>query len=131
MTSPVVTRGDRLPGAPWTLLASAEYTFPVAENRKPYLRIDYQYTTAQTALQPIQDPNNGVSDPTYTGLPLIRNMSLRAGLRRGGIDLSLFAQNLTDSHPVLSHTQDTATAGLFFNHTVRPRTIGLSATYRR
>ena len=130
-TSPVVTQGDRLPGAPWTLLASAEYTFPVAENRKPYLRIDYQYTTAQTALQPIQDPNNGVSDPTYTGLPQIRNLSLRAGLRWAGIDLSLFGQNLTDSHPVLSHTQDTGSAGLFFNHTVRPRTIGLSATYRR
>jgi outer membrane receptor protein involved in Fe transport len=130
-TSPVVTQGDRLPGAPWTFIASAEYIVPTAESRKPYLRIDYQYTTAQTALQPIQDPNNGVSDPTYTGLPLNRNLSMRAGLRWGGIDLSLFAQNLTDSHPVLSHTQDTSSAGLFFNHTLRPRTIGLSATYRR
>ncbi len=130
-TSPVVTQGDRLPGAPWTFIASAEYMVPTAEIRKPYLRIDYQYSTAQTALQPIQDPNNGVSDPTYTGLSLIRNLSMRAGLRWGGIDLSLFAQNLTDSHPVLSHTQDTSSTGLFFNHTLRPRTIGLSATYRR
>ena len=128
---PVVTEGDRLPGAPWTFLASAEYGFPAIENRKPYLRIDYQYTTAQTALQPIQDPNNGVSDPTYTGLPVTKNLSLRAGLRWGGIDLSLFAQNLTDSHPVLSHTRDTNTSGLFFDHTVRPRTIGITVTYRR
>ena len=66
---PVVTEGDQLPGAPWTFLASAEYGFPIIENRKPCLRIDYQYTTAETALQPIQDPNNGVSDPTYTVLP--------------------------------------------------------------
>jgi outer membrane receptor protein involved in Fe transport len=130
-SQPVVTEGDRLPGAPWTFLASAEYTFPAIENRKPYLRLDYQLTTAQTALQPIQDPNNGVSDPTYTGLPETRNLSLRTGLRWGGIDLSLFAQNLTDSQPILSHTRDTNTSDLFYDHTVRPRTIGITATYRR
>ena len=129
-SQPVVTAGDRLPGAPWTFLASAEYAFPAVANRKPYLRVDFQYTTAQTALQPIQDPNNGVSDPTYTGLPETRNLSLRAGLRFSGIDLSLFAQNLTDSHPVLSHTRDTTTSDLFYDHTIRPRTIGITATYR-
>ena len=122
--------GDRLPGAPWTFLTSAEYDFPAIASRKPYLRVDFQYTTAQTALQPIQDPNNGVSDPTYTGLPETKNLSLRAGLRFGGIDLSLFAQNLTDSQPVLSHTRDTTTSELFFDHTVRPRSIGITATYR-
>jgi iron complex outermembrane recepter protein len=130
-SQPVVTAGDRLPGAPWTFLTSAEYTFPAIGSRKPYLRLDFQYTTAQTALQPIQDPNNGVSDPTYTGLPETRNLSLRAGLRFGGIDLSLFAQNLTDSHPVLSHTHDTTSSDLFYDHTVRPRTVGVTATYRR
>jgi iron complex outermembrane recepter protein len=81
-----VTQGDRLPGAPWTFFASAEYDFSALDNRKPYLRVDYQFTTAQTALQPIQDPNNGVSDPTYTGLPQTSNLSLRGGLRWGGID---------------------------------------------
>ncbi len=129
-SQPVVTAGDRLPGAPWTFLTSAEYDFPGVANRKPYLRADFQYTTAQTALQPIQDPNNGVSDPTYTGLPETRNLSLRAGLRFRGMDLSLFAQNLTDSHPVLSHTRDTTTSDLFYDHTIRPRTIGITATYR-
>ena len=130
-SQPVVTAGDRLPGAPWTFLTSAEYGFPAIGNRKPYLRLDFQYTTAQTARQPIQDPNNGVSDPTYTGLPETKNLSLRAGLRFGGVDLSLFGQNLTDSHPVLSHTRDTTTSDLFYGHTVRPRTIGVTVTYRR
>jgi iron complex outermembrane receptor protein len=127
---PIVTQGDRLPGAPWTFLASAEYGFPALGNRKPYLRADYQYTTAQTALQPIQDPNNGVADPTYTGLPETKNLSLRAGFRVGGLDLSFFAQNLTDSHPVMSHTEDTDTSGLFYDHTIRPRTLGITAIYR-
>jgi iron complex outermembrane receptor protein len=128
---PIVTEGDRLPGAPWTLLGSVEYSLPAFDDRKPYLRIDYQFTTAQTALQPIQDPNNGVSDTTYTGLPETKNLSLRAGVRWSGIDLSLFAQNVTDSHPVLSHTEDVNGSGLFYDHTIRPRTIGITATYRR
>ena len=127
---PVVTQGDRLPGAPWTFLASVEYDFPPAGARKPYLRIDYQISTAQTALQPIQDPGNGVADNTYAGLPQITNLAARAGLRWGGIDLSLFAQNLTDAHPQLSYTRDTTSSDLFFAHTVRPRTIGITATYR-
>jgi len=131
LAQPVVTAGDRLPGAPWTFLTSAEYSFPLIAARKPYLRLDFQYTTAQTALQPIQDPNNGVSDPTYTGLPQTRNLALRAGLRFGGLDLSVFAQNLTDSHPVLFHTRDTTTSDLFYDHTVRPRTVGVTVTYRR
>jgi iron complex outermembrane recepter protein len=128
---PVVTAGDRLPGAPWTVLLAAEYSLPAFDNRKPYLRLDYQLATAQTALQPIQDSNNGVSDPTYTGLPETRNLSLRAGLRWSGIDLSLYGQNLTNSHPVLTHTRDTEFSDLFYEHTVRPRTIGITATYRR
>ncbi len=128
---PVVTEGDRLPGAPWTILVSAEYSLPEFENRKPYVRLDYQFTTAQTALQPIQDPNNGVSDPTYTGLPETRNLSLRIGLRFSGFDLSLFAQNLTNAQPILSHTRDTNASDLFYDHTLRPRTVGITATYRR
>jgi outer membrane receptor protein involved in Fe transport len=129
-SQPVVTAGDRLPDAPWTFLASGEYSLPSFDGRKPYLRVDYQLLTAQTALQPIQDTNNGVSDSLYTGLPQITNLSARAGLRWAGLDLSLFAQNLTDAHPIVSHTRDTTTSTLFFDHTVRPRTFGITATYR-
>jgi hypothetical protein len=32
---------------------------------------------------------------------------------------------------VLSHTRDTDTSDLFYNHTVRPRTIGVTVIYRR
>jgi outer membrane receptor protein involved in Fe transport len=129
-SSPVVTKGDRLPGAPWTMLVSAEYAFPAIDARKPYLRLDYQLTTAQTALQPAQDPNNGVSDPTYTGLPETKTLALRAGLRFSGFDLSVYGQNLTNSHPVLSHTRDTEFSDLFYEHTLRPRTVGITVTYR-
>jgi iron complex outermembrane recepter protein len=127
---PVVTDGDRLPGAPWTIITSAEYSFPSMQGRKPYLRADYQVSTAQTAELPIQDPNNGVSDPMFTGLPKIETLQVRAGIRWNGFDLSLFGNNLTDAHPLLSQTRDTTASDLFFAHSIRPRTVGVTATYR-
>lgn len=129
-SQPVVSEGDRLPGAPWTILASGEYSFAPLRSGTPYLRLDYQLSTAQTGLLPIQNPNNGVSDPTFTGLPLIRTLAMRAGARWNGLDVSLFGQNLTDSHPVVFHTRDTNASDLFFDHNIRPRTIGVTATYR-
>jgi len=38
--------------------------------------------------------------------------------------------NLTNSHPVLSHTRDTEFSDLFYEHTLRPRTVGITLTYR-
>jgi iron complex outermembrane receptor protein len=100
------------------------------QERKPYLRVDYQVSTAQTAELPIQDSNNGVSDPTFTGLPKIQTLQVRAGLGWNGFDLSLFGKNLTDAHPLLSQTRDTTASDLFFAHSIRPRTIGVTAIYR-
>jgi outer membrane receptor protein involved in Fe transport len=129
-SQPVVSEGDRLPGAPWAILTSAEYSFKPVHDRKPYLRLDYQVSTAQTTELPIQDPNNGVSDPTFTGLPKIETLQMRAGMRWNGFDLSQFGKNLTDAHPLLSQTRDTTASDLFFAHSIRPRTIGVTATYR-
>jgi len=129
-SQPVVSEGDRLPGAPWTIHTSAEYSFPFMRSRKPYVRADYQVSTAQTAKLPIQDPNNGVSDPEFAGLPKIDTLQLRAGMRWDGFDLSLFGNNLTDSHPLVFRTRDTIASDLFFSHSIRPRTVGLTATYR-
>jgi iron complex outermembrane recepter protein len=129
---PIVSEGDRLPGAPWSITAAAEKTFAWQE-RHPYLRVDYQFTNAQTALLPIQDTRNALVDATLPGLPQTKNLQLRAGLRWRGYDVSLFAQNLLDQHPVLFKSRDIAnnmTDNLYFARGVRPRTVGLTATYR-
>lgn len=129
---PIVSKGDRLLGAPWTLLGAGEYQFPLAGERHAYLRVDYQYTTAQTALLPAQDVNNAINDPTNPSLPRTSNLAVRAGLRFNGIDLSLFANNLTDAHPILFQSRDVAAPfdTLYFQRTQRPRTIGATVTYR-
>jgi iron complex outermembrane recepter protein len=129
---PVVTAGDALVGAPWSFTATADYVFAPISDKKPYFHMDYSYSTAQSSLLPYQDPRNAVSDPTITGLPLVKNLALRSGLRWGGMDLSLFAQNVLDAHPLTFEGRDFAspTVQLYYRRTLQPRTIGLTATYR-
>jgi iron complex outermembrane receptor protein len=143
--SPIATEGDALLGAPWSFTASAEYHFPEWSGRTPYARLDYQRSTAQKSLLPGQDSNNALFDTTTPGLPVLNNLSLRAGLRFKGMDLSAYADNLTNAHPLMFGSRDIApysigpgsggatgptTDTLYFGRGVRPRTIGVTATYR-
>jgi iron complex outermembrane recepter protein len=136
----LVTGGDHLPASPINISANLEYVFSKIEN-KPYLRLDYQYATAQRSLTPYLDPNNAPnSDTTLPGLPEIRVLSVRAGVRFNGLDLSLFAQNALDYHTPLFVTRDLATSqanGYPYNFDTNyyargytPRSYGLTATYR-
>ena len=143
---PVVSKGDQLPSSPWTILLSAEYAAPfTALNGKTvYFRMDYQRTTAQTGLLPGQNDNNALFDTTIPGLPSTKNLQLRAGLRFDGFDVSLFANNLTNDHPTLFASRDLndgcgaagqvcampAKDNLYYARGVRPRTVGITATYR-
>ena len=81
---------------------------------------------------PGQDTRNALNDTTIPGLPQTRNLDLRAGLRWSGFDLSVFAMNVTDQHPVMFKSRDIAAPfdELYFERSVRPRTIGLTGTYR-
>jgi iron complex outermembrane receptor protein len=143
--SPIATSGDALLGAPWSFTASSEYHFPEWAGRTPYARLDFQHSTAQKSLLPGQDNRNGLFDTTIPGLPVLNNLSARAGLRFNGIDLSAYADNLTNAHPLMFESRDIApyslgpgtggatgptTDNLYFGRGVRPRTIGITATYR-
>jgi len=143
--SPIATSGDALLGAPWSFTASSEYHFPEWADRQPYARLDFTHSTAQKSKLPGQDDNNALFDTTIPGLPIVNNLSARAGLRFQGVDLSLYADNLTNAHPLLFESRDIApyslgpgsgggtgptTDTLYFGRGVRPRTIGVTAIYR-
>jgi iron complex outermembrane receptor protein len=143
---PIASDGDALLGAPWAFTGAAEYHFAEWAGRLPYFRIDYQYQTAQRNLFPIQDANNALIDTTLRGPPVFSNLSLRAGVRFNGLDLSAYANNVTNSNPLLFNARDLypypgapgtgasqigpSTDTLYFGRGVRPRTIGVTATYR-
>ncbi len=135
----LVSKGNHLPASPLNVAANLEYSFNEIA-RKPYLRLDYQYTTAQRSLTPYLDPNNAPnSDTTLPGLPQIRIVSLRAGIRFNGVDLSLFAQNALDYHTPLFVSRDLATSPTngyaqnfdtnYFGRGYAPLSYGITATY--
>jgi iron complex outermembrane receptor protein len=145
VASPISTNGDALLGAPWSFTASTEYHFPEWAGRTPYARLDFQHSTAQKSHLPQQDNNNGIFDTTLPGLPVLNNLSVRAGLRFSGFDISAYANNLTNAHPLMFESRDIApsalgpgyhggtgstTDTLYFGRGVRPRTIGVTASYR-
>jgi iron complex outermembrane receptor protein len=130
--APIVTKGDALLGAPWSFTGSAEYHLPEWNGRRPYVRLDFQHSTAQRSLLPSQDSSNALYDTTLPGLPVVNNLSGRAGLRFDAFDISLYANNITNANPLMFEARDiayTPTDTLYFARGVRPRTIGLTAIY--
>jgi iron complex outermembrane recepter protein len=143
---PIASSGDALLGAPWAFTGAAEYHFPQLAGHLPYFRVDFQHQNAQRNLFPIQDANNALIDTTLRGPPVFNNLSLRAGVRFNGLDLSAYANNVTNSNPLLFNARDLypypgaagtgasqlgpSTDTLYFGRGVRPRTIGVTATYR-
>jgi iron complex outermembrane recepter protein len=134
----IVTAGDHLQASPWNLDLTGEYVW-TAPDVKPYLRLDYQYATPQRSLIPYTDPaNNPNADATLPGLPEIRVLNLRAGLRFNGWDVSLFANNALDYHtPIFVSRDFNAPAyGLpnlntnYFGRGYAPRTVGVTGTYK-
>ena len=143
---PLVSNGDHLPASPWNTDVNLEYVWN-AFAKKPYLRLDYQYATAQRSLIPYLDPANAPNDdPTLQGLPEIRLLDVRAGVRFSGLDLSLFVHNALDFHSPIFTSRDLATTALngyaaangsvvdfdtnYFGRGLQPRTVGVTATYR-
>jgi iron complex outermembrane receptor protein len=134
----VVASGDHLQASPWNIDLNGEYVL-TAGDFKPYLRLDYQYATPQRSLVPYADPANGTNaDATLPGLPEIRILDVRAGVRFSGFDLSLFANNALNYHTQLFESRDFAGLlyGLpnldtnYFGRGYAPRTVGVTGTYR-
>ena len=69
---------------------------------------------------------------------MTRNLNLRAGARFTGVDLSVYANNLTNDHPLMYAARDIypypsngpTVDTLYFGRGVRPLTVGVTATYR-
>ena len=138
IAKPVASEGDRLLATPWNLHFGAEYShaLPIAETTG-YVRLDYQVLTAQKAQLTGQDPRNAFFDNTIPGLPLSKELGMRLGMRLHGFDISLFGENLTNEHPLMFESRDVPPVlptsppdNLYYARTVRPRTLGLTGTYR-
>lgn len=138
---PIVSEGNHLLASPWNLHLAGEYhdRLPILGGATAYARLDYQVLTAQNSQLQSQDSRNAFFDNTLPGLPLSRELGARLGVRFNGFDVSLFGENLTDEHPQMFLSRDippVLPAGqnppdnLYYARSVRPRTVGITATYR-
>ncbi len=128
VTTVYARNGDALGVIPWSATASGEYEFPVPIGAKGYGRVDFQHVGGT----PAPDYTIFGADPEIGGTDSYNDTALRVGMRTAGVDVSLFVNNLFDASPVLARLRYTTAASdqLFLDGTLRPRTFGVTATYR-
>jgi outer membrane receptor protein involved in Fe transport len=123
---------------PWSIAFGPQYAFKAFEHNA-YVRVDWEYTSRNPWLSPVQDPNNASQYEhgfSYT-LPATSFTSARAGMKLGAWDVSAFCDNLFDEHPVVNYAQTQADrfnpngppTPQQNNFTFRPRTFGITATF--
>jgi len=120
----IALKGDSLATPEWTATANAQENFDLPMTASGYARIDYQFAGPYYRTG---------SAETYSYDALTRNapatnfVSVRAGAKRGGWDVSLFIDNLLNSHVPLYRYQDTVNSPGLRDTTFRPLTVGLTA----
>jgi iron complex outermembrane receptor protein len=119
-------QGEPLGSPDWQYSLSAEYDFRIYDQWDTYVVGDYQYSS------PYQR-GSGPGDVGYDAVVAKGAQThfgdLRAGLRLKGADLSLFVKNVTNSQDRL-YQSHTAGSTIITSTTFRPRTVGVTATYR-
>jgi len=125
----LINQGNSLPNVtPWKIALGGTYNF-TAFGKESYIRADYEYGSRASDLMPTQDPMTSQYNPTLPIIDANDRVRLRAGMRMGDLDISLFAENLLDSAPVLSKSAPRLTE-YYTMSTWRPRTLGITALYR-
>ncbi|MBN8818535.1 MAG: TonB-dependent receptor [Sphingomonas sp.] len=119
--------GERISGPLWSGHAYANYEGTVRGDVSAYLRADYTFTSDDTIPSAV---GTFGYDASLYALPGRDFVQMRAGLRKGGTDISLFVDNLLNSRDLLSRGHDSPTGTLFYAQSYRPRTIGITLQYR-
>jgi outer membrane receptor protein involved in Fe transport len=120
-------KGEPLDVAPWSYHLSGEYAFALGGGDL-YLRADFTGSAHDDTPLDLTSP---LVDPMIPRAPGTAVLGLRAGARLGGLDVSLFANNVTNDNPVMGLGHETPGNINFRATAFRPRTIGITATFRR
>ena len=131
---------DYAPGLnpPFTTAIGVQYNFRLGQ-RDAFVRADYEYESRNPWPSTLQNPNDTAqyNPATYT-LPATSFTSLRGGVNLDAWQVSAFVENLFDSHTTtnyaLGQSDPYNPAGSPTvqenRYTYRPRTFGITATWR-
>src|SRR6202789_2040306 len=139
---PIVSKGDAIvgqsseppgqPGAPFTFTLGLEYKFNLFE-RPSFVRVDDEYESRNKWPSASQDPAAQQYNAACYALDSASMASARAGMTFGNWQASAFVDNLTDTHTVTNYNftiYPGDAPSLERQYTFRPRTVGLTITYR-
>jgi len=126
----ITQNGDQLGQTPWDLTATVEYDFTTPGDHKGYARLEEIFHSENTGPFTYEHPEAYNYDPTLLDNPATNLLNLRIGLLFRGLDLSVFADNLLNSHPQLGYSHATVVSPVYNATTFRPLTAGLTGVYR-
>ena len=126
---------------PWNLALGAQYTFKAA-GRDAFVRLDWEYTARNNWPAATQDPLTVQYSANVYTLSSTSFASLRGGVTLGNWQVSLFCDNLFDSHTTINYElaqTDANNPSFIANplaptsveqnaYTWQPRTIGITVT---
>jgi iron complex outermembrane receptor protein len=127
---------------PWTVSIGPQYSFK-AMGHDAFVRLDWEYTSRNPWLAPVQDPNSAQYNPNSYTLSSTKFASLRSGVTINNLQVSGFVDNLFDSRTTTNYAevqpdsnnpnidQSLPSSVQHNNFTFRPRTIGITLTYRQ
>jgi iron complex outermembrane recepter protein len=118
--------GDRIGGPRWSGSVFGLGEAPLTATMSGYVRLDYTFQSDGIP----QNPAAFGYDAGLTTLPSTDSLSMRLGLKFSAFDVSLFANNLTNSTDVLARAHDSTGSSLYYAQSYQPRTIGVTAQIR-
>ncbi|HEX9706086.1 MAG TPA: TonB-dependent receptor [Steroidobacteraceae bacterium] len=125
----VIEDGDQLGFPPWTVTASIERDFPLAVAMVS-IRADFTYRRSNPGPFQQEHPGSPYYDPNHRPEPSTRMFNLRAVIAWKRLEAALYVANALDSQPVLGLAHACCDDPLYTARTFRPRTAGVSATWR-
>jgi iron complex outermembrane receptor protein len=125
--------GDQLndSAAPWIGSVTVQYTFALGDGHQGYVHLDDTYHSKNPGPFAEDNPNS----IAYNPIPLIPNpaynvLNTHVGVKTGNWDVSVYALNLLNSHPILYDGENGVLNPVGGAFTIRPLTFGATAQYR-
>ena len=127
--------------APWSVAVGPQFGFK-AFGHDAFVRLDWELASRNNWPATVQDPNSNQYNPNSYTAPATKFTSLRSGITLGSWSVAAFVDNLFDSRITTNYALvQSDTNNPSFNRlvpssvqendfTFRPRTIGITATYR-
>ena len=125
----LAAKGDSLNIVPWTVTLGAQYNFLVEDNAA-FVRADYEFSSQRHRPIPNEDPTTENFDSGLRPDPATHELALRAGITLSNWEFNLFMENVLNAHPQLNLAHQDSGTALFTAESLRPRTTGVSVSYR-